>query len=142
MKILICGGKGQLGYDATRVLERANEVCSVDLDELDITDPEAVTRAMEGFEPDVAVNCAAYTRVDDCETHGDLARLVGKINEGEGKLARKSFLQVHDGYFGSVFEFHREGFYHLLQVRYAVLESCLNFRVKSEFRERGLFDFV
>ena len=85
MKIVILGGKGQLGSDCTKVLNETHDVMSVDLDELDITDISKVVAAAGNFGADVIVNCAAFTRVDDCETEKDLAC---KVNiEGPGNLA-------------------------------------------------------
>jgi len=85
MKIVILGGKGQLGSDCTKVLNDIHDVMSVDLDELDITDASQVEAAAENFGADVIVNCAAFTRVDDCETEKELAC---KVNvEGPGNLA-------------------------------------------------------
>lgn len=85
MKIIILGGKGQLGSDCTKVLKEIHDVMSVDLDELDITDISQVEAAAGNFGADVIVNCAAFTRVDDCETEKELAC---KVNvEGPGNLA-------------------------------------------------------
>lgn len=77
MRWLITGGKGMLGTDLARALEeRGDEVARADLDTLDITDKEAVDRQVDGFRPDVLVNCAAFTKVDDCETSVDTAMKV------------------------------------------------------------------
>ena len=85
MKIVILGGKGQLGSDCTKVLKEIHDVMSVDLDELDITDILQVEAAAGNFGADVIVNCAGFTRVDDCETEKELAC---KVNvEGPGNLA-------------------------------------------------------
>lgn len=85
MKIVILGGKGQLGSDCTKVVKEIHDVMSVDLDELDITDISQVEAAAGNFGADVIVNCAAFTRVDDCETEKELAC---KVNvEGPGNLA-------------------------------------------------------
>ena len=85
MKIVILGGKGQLGSDCTKVLKEIHDVMSVDLDELDITDISQVEAAAGNFGADVIVNCAGFTRVDDCETEKELAC---KVNvEGPGNLA-------------------------------------------------------
>jgi dTDP-4-dehydrorhamnose reductase len=85
MKILICGGKGQLGADCDKTLSEIHEVMSVDLDRLDITDISGVEAAVKDFGPDFILNCAAYTQVDACETKRDLAR---KVNvEGPRNLA-------------------------------------------------------
>jgi dTDP-4-dehydrorhamnose reductase len=69
MKILIAGANGQLGVDCRRVLTGAHEVMGLDLPALDIADAASVARALDPFPAAVVVNCAAYTRVDDCETH-------------------------------------------------------------------------
>ena len=85
MKIMILGGKGQLGSDCTKVLSETHDVMSVDLDELDITDIAQVEAAAGNFGADVIVNCAAFTRVDDCESERDLACEVN--TEGPTNLA-------------------------------------------------------
>lgn len=73
MKIMITGGKGQLGMDCVRVFRKAREVVSVDLDEADITQLSEVERLVQTFAPDIILNCAAYTHVDNCEIEKDLA---------------------------------------------------------------------
>ena len=73
MKILICGSDGQLGSDCTNVLKPTHEVLPVDLENLDITDPSEVETMAQEFTPDIILNCAAYTGVDECETKKGLA---------------------------------------------------------------------
>ncbi|MGD9733433.1 MAG: dTDP-4-dehydrorhamnose reductase, partial [Desulfamplus sp.] len=85
MKVLICGGNGQLGWDCQRVFGKENEVAAYDLPELDITDKGRVETVISGFMPDVVINCAAYTQVDKCETEIELARLVNV--DGPGFIA-------------------------------------------------------
>ncbi len=85
MKVLICGGNGQLGWDCQRVFGKENEVAAYDLPELDITDKGRVDAVVTGFMPDVVINCAAYTQVDKCETEIELARLVNV--DGPGFIA-------------------------------------------------------
>ena len=85
MKIMIMGGKGQLGSDCTEVFNETHDVMSVDVDELDITDISQVEAVAGKFGADVIVNCAAFTRVDDCESEKDMAC---KVNvDGPGNLA-------------------------------------------------------
>jgi dTDP-4-dehydrorhamnose reductase len=69
MRFLVTGSRGQLG----RALERlapgfGHEFVGVDLPELDITDADAVRRAVDAASPDAIVNCAAYTAVDAAES--------------------------------------------------------------------------
>ena len=39
---------------------------------LDITDEEALSRIFDDFEPNVVINCAAMTQVDDCESDREM----------------------------------------------------------------------
>ena len=85
MKILITGGAGQLGRDCETVLKKNHQVTPVDLEVLDIADRTAVNAFVHDLKPDVILNCAAFTRVDDCETEKELAC---KVNvEGPKHLA-------------------------------------------------------
>jgi len=85
VKILITGAAGQLGQDCTKVLEKSHAVTPVDLGVLDITDRTAVNAFVVELKPGVILNCAAFTRVDDCETEKALA---WKVNvEGPKNLA-------------------------------------------------------
>jgi dTDP-4-dehydrorhamnose reductase len=86
MKIMICGGSGQVGNDCTDVLGNTHDVISYDKHHLDITDSVAVDDAIKRLSPEIVLNCAAFTRVDECETKRELA---WKVNaEGPGNLAR------------------------------------------------------
>jgi len=70
MKVFIAGANGQLAFDCRRVLlSGAHDVTGQDLPALDIADVASVARTLDVFAPDVVINCAAYTRVDDCESH-------------------------------------------------------------------------
>lgn len=86
MKILITGCRGQLGNELTSVLSSGkseigaipNEllgasVIPVDVDELDISDYNAVLTFVSREKPDVIINSAAMTNVDGCETMQDVA---------------------------------------------------------------------
>jgi len=65
-RILITGASGMLGRDVQDVLG-ARPFTALSRAQLDILDLEAVGRATSGH--DVVINCAAYTAVDDAETH-------------------------------------------------------------------------
>lgn len=65
-RILITGASGMLGRDLQDVLG-ARPFTALSRSQLDILDLEAVGRAISGH--DVVINCAAYTAVDDAETH-------------------------------------------------------------------------
>lgn len=53
--------------------------------ELDITDLPAIRAALREVAPDVVINCAAYTRVDDAETNQPEAFRINAV--GAGQLA-------------------------------------------------------
>jgi len=71
---LITGAGGMLGCDLAAVLSAAREqAVALARPALDITDPEAVRTVLARHRPDVVVNCAAWTAVDDAEAHEDSA---------------------------------------------------------------------
>lgn len=70
MKVIITGGKGQLGLELQKQLsfDSKYQVISTDRDELNILDFGQVNSFIEEIKPDVVINCAAHTAVDLCET--------------------------------------------------------------------------
>jgi dTDP-4-dehydrorhamnose reductase len=85
-KILVTGAFGQLGTDCNKILSEKNHVTVCSHEQMDITIPENVNVALMNLKPDIIINCAAYTRVDDCETKIDFAYKVN--SEGPEILAR------------------------------------------------------
>jgi dTDP-4-dehydrorhamnose reductase len=74
--ILLIGNNGQVGRELNRMLPRLGEVKSVGREQLDLSKPEEIRRAIRTFRPNVIVNAAAYTAVDRAESERDLARTV------------------------------------------------------------------
>ena len=81
MRIIVTGAKGQLGTEIQKCFERGytelgvpeilkseNEVCYVDIDTVDIADIGALRALFAEFKPEAVINCAAFTKVDACET--------------------------------------------------------------------------
>jgi dTDP-4-dehydrorhamnose reductase len=88
-RVLITGASGMLGSDLAPALAAAGyEVLARPRADLDITDPGAITRALAESRPDVLVNCAAFTKVDACETDPRAfevnARAVGHLADACG----------------------------------------------------------
>ena len=92
MKILITGGKGQLGTELYKCFERGytelgtpdilkenNAVRAIDVDELDISNIGAVSDLFSAEKYDVVINCAAYTNVNKCETERAAAYKVNAL---------------------------------------------------------------
>ena len=83
---VITGAGGMLGRDLLTALEQAGEqAAGLARRELDITDGAAVRAALSQHRPDIVVNCAAWTRVDDAETHESEALAVN--GHGAANLA-------------------------------------------------------
>ncbi len=80
MKLLIAGAAGQLGQALLREAAARNwEAVGVDLEHMDITDPRAIRQQLARHRPEVVMNAAAATRVDDLEQDVDLALKVNGL---------------------------------------------------------------
>lgn len=87
MRVLVTGVKGQLGHDVMNELaSRGYEGVGVDVEEMDITDWEAVEKVMEEAHVDKVVHCAAWTAVDAAEDQVELCRKVNAL--GTENIAR------------------------------------------------------
>lgn len=84
MKIAITGANGQLGHDLVTAFN-GHQVVPLTRSELDITQPNKVRSVINELRPDVVINCAAWTAVDECEGDPALARLVN--GEAAGWIA-------------------------------------------------------
>lgn len=78
MKILITGAYGMLGSDLREVLKNQELIVTGSKD-LDITDEDKVIEFVCENSPELVINAAAYTAVDDCETHYDDAYAVNAL---------------------------------------------------------------
>ncbi len=87
MNILVTGCNGQLGNEI-QLLEKSHEnhnFFNTDVNELDITDAQAIERFVDEHSIDGIINCAAYTAVDRAEENEELC---GKLNaDAPGWLA-------------------------------------------------------
>ncbi len=79
MRVLITGGRGQLGRALQESLAQ-HQVSALDLPEMDVTDPEAVQRAFDELRPELVIHAAAWTDTAGCESDPERALLVN----GEG----------------------------------------------------------
>jgi len=71
MKVVICGGAGQLGMDLIDVFKtRGDDALGFDLD-LDITVYDLIMEKILPLKPDLLVNSAAYVDADDSELNPD-----------------------------------------------------------------------
>jgi dTDP-4-dehydrorhamnose reductase len=74
MKVLLTGANGQLGQELVQQLKQTSmEIYHFTKSELDITNEVKVQKAVDGIQPDVIINAAAYTKVDLAETEEESA---------------------------------------------------------------------
>lgn len=72
-KILVTGGRGQLGTAVTRCLADDFDCVAKSSAEFDLTEAEQCIARLDEVMPDVVVNCAAYTAVDKAEEDAERA---------------------------------------------------------------------
>ncbi len=91
MKVLVTGVKGQLGHDVQNELEKRGHVCvGVDVEEMDITDAQAVDQVITDAQVDAVIHCAAYTAVDAAEENEEICRKVNALGtENIAKVCKK-----------------------------------------------------
>ncbi len=112
MTILVAGGRGQLGRALSR--RGGGDIVALDLPELDLRDPTAITARLVEVSPSLVINAAAYTAVDKAETERVQAFAVNR--DGAANLARACesrgirFLHVSTDYVfdGTAHEPYRE----------------------------------
>ena len=85
MRIAITGAHGQLGLALQRALYD-DEVIAYAHNEVDITDADAVVRAVEDRHPDAVIHAAAWTDTAGCEA--DPARAIEVNGHGAGNVAK------------------------------------------------------
>jgi len=109
-KVLVTGSRGQLG---TYVVDQLNSDFLVipssrnGLDDikLDISDRTSVSCVLKKYDPDIVINCAALSNVDECERFKDKAQSVNveglknivKFSKKKTKIIQVSTDYVFDG---------------------------------------------
>lgn len=108
MKIIITGANGQLGLEIIKQLKNLNsknknyDIISTNRSNLDIVDLDNVNKFILKEMPDVIINCAAYTKVDLCESDIDNAYKINAL--GVRNLAivsekvKAKFVQISTDY--------------------------------------------
>jgi dTDP-4-dehydrorhamnose reductase len=104
-KYLIIGSKGTVGSEFVRQLE-GQDVLATDRTILDITDQDSVINFFKINQPQIVINCAAYTNVDGAETdHASAHKINAEVlktlslecNKIQAKLIHFSTGMVFDG---------------------------------------------
>jgi dTDP-4-dehydrorhamnose reductase len=90
MRIAVTGRQGQVAralLEAGRAL--GVEIITLGRPELDLAEPETIEPAIRAASPDVVVNAAAYTTVDQAEREPEIAAKINKAGAGAVAAAAK-----------------------------------------------------
>ncbi len=98
MKVFVTGVGGQLGFDVMNELKkRGHEAVGSDILDnapqdfeyikLDITDKQAVTKAITDIKPDAVIHCAAWTAVDAAEDEENQPKVFAINRDGTKNIA-------------------------------------------------------
>ena len=79
MKIFLTGKNGQLGHRLLEDLKKIHEVIATDRNTLDLLDTQLIEDSIYQVKPDVIINAAAYTNVDQAEKEKDLAYKINAL---------------------------------------------------------------
>jgi len=84
MKVLITGSKGQLGLSIKKLAPEFPDYRFIytDVEELDITKADDIRKFISDTNPEVIINCAAYTAVDKAEEDTEKAHLLNTTAPG------------------------------------------------------------
>jgi len=88
MNIALFGKEGQVGWELQRSLAIVGDVHATEQDELDFERPDSLREWIRRYRPDVIVNAAAYTAVDQAETDPEKARRIN--SEAVGVMAEEA----------------------------------------------------
>jgi len=77
MKILITGTNGQVGHALMQQLKK-HELVGLTRQDCDLTQPNQIKQVIDQHQPDLIINPAAYTKVDQAEDEPELAFLINR----------------------------------------------------------------
>ena len=97
MRILIFGKNGQVGWELRRTLAPLGAIMALGREDVDLTSPAQLRAAIDAAAPDMIVNAAAYTAVDQAESDARTAWAVNAEAPGlmASQAARRGALFVH-----------------------------------------------
>lgn len=91
MKILITGVNGQVGHALMRELND-HELIGLTRQDCDLTNPDQIKEVIDHYQPELIINPAAYTKVDQAEDEPELAF---QINRDAPKVMAEKAREYH-----------------------------------------------
>ena len=111
MKILITGTNGQVGHALMRELTE-HELIGLTRQDCDLTNLDQIKQVIDQHQPELIINPAAYTKVDQAEDEPELAFLINrdapKVMAEKAREYNIPFIQFSTDY---VFDGEKEGAY-------------------------------
>lgn len=97
MKLLVTGATGQIGWELQRSLPALGTVVAPDRAQCDFTRPDTIAAVIRDVHPDVVVNAAAYTDVDQAERDEAVVTTVNAVSVGvlAAEAKRLGALLIH-----------------------------------------------
>ena len=95
--IIVTGSSGQLGQTFQKHLKSFDKTYFLDKKKLDLTIEDSLQEAFKKFNPDIVINTAAYTNVDNAEVDKERSLMVnGKSLENLTRYCNKyNSLLIH-----------------------------------------------
>lgn len=106
MKVFLIGKNGLLGHEIVKTFQNAqmHDFMALGHEDLDITNQDAVFRLLKDLKPNLVINSAAFTYVDECETKKQFVMAVN--GDANGNLAQAcNSIGAHLMYFSTDYVF-------------------------------------
>jgi len=81
-KILLFGPNGQVGFELKKTLAPLGHIITAEKQKVDFSIPQTIVKCIREVKPDIIVNAAAYTAVDQAESEKELANAINAIAPG------------------------------------------------------------
>lgn len=111
-RILVTGKNGQIGYALQLSLRPLGGVVAVDVEDCDLTDTAAIASLVEKVKPDLIVNSADYTAIEEAEFDAEVAFAMNatapKVLAAQANLLNIPIIHYSTNY---VFDGCKEGWY-------------------------------
>ncbi|TDV64536.1 dTDP-4-dehydrorhamnose reductase [Pseudomonas sp. LP_7_YM] len=82
LRILISGRQGQVAQALQHSLKDLGELIVLSREQLDLSEPASIRKVVRHVRPDLIVNAAAHTAVDQAESEPELAYAINAISPG------------------------------------------------------------